>query len=216
MAISIGTNIQSLQAKRQLGLSTLRLSKVYERLSSGQRINRAADDAAGLSIADGLKVNRRIASVGIRNANDGISLISIADGALGEINEELNRMAELAEQSANGVFSNEQRSALNNEFQALGSEIERIAITTEFNDIALISSTQSISVQVGFDSKSTSQIVIDNVNGTLSALGLAINSPSISYSLIGTTVDASQSASRLALDAIVGAVGSLTSSRGRL
>ena len=98
MAITVGTNIASLQAQRRLSISTDLLGKTYERLSSGQRINRASDDAAGLAIADTLKADQRIANVAIRNANDGISTIAIADSALGQIGNVVSRLAELAEQ----------------------------------------------------------------------------------------------------------------------
>ena len=126
MGIGIATNIASLQAQRRLAQATEKLGNTYERLSSGQRINKASDDAAGLAIADSLRADQRVATVAIRNANDGISTIAIADGALGEVGNVLPRLAELSEQSANGVFSTTQRSALQNEFSALGSEIERI------------------------------------------------------------------------------------------
>src|SRR5689334_13595010 len=101
MAITLGSNIASLQAQRRLNTATDQLGKVYEQLSSGQRINRASDDAAGLAIADSLRANQRIATVAIRNANDGISTIAIADSALSEIGNVLSRLAELSEQSAN-------------------------------------------------------------------------------------------------------------------
>jgi flagellin len=217
MAISLGTNVQSLQARRQLDITSRKLVRTYERLSSGMRINRAADDAAGLAIAEGLRVDQRIASVAIRNANDGISLVAIADGAMSEIANILNRMAELSEQSANGVFSNEQRSALHNEFVALGSEVQRIAVTTEFNDLSLLSSNSNIVLQVGYDSASTAQVTIDNVTATLSALGLAhTGSAALSFSILGQTNEISQSAARLALDAVRAAIGSLSANRGRL
>lgn len=151
MSLTIGNNIVSLQAQRKLGQATDGLSGVYERLSSGQRINKAADDAAGLAIADSLRAQQKVASVAIRNANDGISTIAIADGALSEIGGVLSRLGELAEQSANGVFSATQRSALQNEFSALGSEIERIAMTTQFNGVKLLSGNAGMSLQVGFD-----------------------------------------------------------------
>lgn len=217
MAITIGTNIISLQAQRRLGQATNDLSATFERLSSGQRINRASDDAAGLAIADALRASQRIASVAMRNANDGISTISITDGALGEISSVLQRLGELAEQSANGVFSTQQRSALQNEFSALGSEIERIAVTTTFNGVNLLSAGNSITLQVGFDSQSSAQIQVNSVRGTLNALGLAnSNSSALSFSLNGTTIDAGQSASRLALDAVNSAIGSLAQTRGTL
>lgn len=217
MAITISTNIQSLNAQRRLAGSTDQLAKTYERLSSGFRINSASDDAAGLAIADTLRADQRIASVAIRNANDGISIISIADAALGQINDVVTRMAELAEQSANGVFSNTQRSALSNEFAALGSEIERIAMTTEFNGVKLLSGGNVVSLQVGFNSASTSQIIYSGVQATLQAMGLAgAGLSNLAYSIIGTTIESSQSASRFALDALRNAIGSLTSNRGTL
>jgi flagellin len=217
MALTIGSNIASLQAQRRLGRATDSLSAVYDRLSSGQRINKAADDAAGLAIADSLQAQQRVATVAIRNANDGISTVAIADGALSEIGGVLSRLAELAEQSANGVFSTTQRSALQNEFTALGSEIERIAVTTTFNGVRLLSGSSGVSLQVGFDSASTSQISITNVNGTLNALGLAANnSSSLTFSISGSTISDGQSASRLALDAVNAAISSLASTRGNL
>ena len=105
MPITINSNIASLQAQRRLGQASDQLQNVFQQLSSGQRINKASDDAAGLAIADSLKASGRIATVAIRNANDGISTIGIADGALNEVGNVLTRLAELAEQSANGTFS---------------------------------------------------------------------------------------------------------------
>lgn len=217
MAITIGNNIISLGAQRRLGIATDALSTSFERLSSGQRINKASDDAAGLAIADSLRADQRIATVGIRNANDGISTIAIADGALGQIGGTLSRLAELAEQSANGVFSTHQRSALQNEFSALASEIERIAVTTTFNGVRLLSGGQAITLQVGFNSASTSQIQITNVEGTLARLGLAlVNTSQMGFSISGISIDEGQSAARLALDAINGAISSLAQTRGNL
>ena len=217
MALTLGSNISSLKAQRTLGIVSDKLSQTYERLSSGQRINRASDDAAGLAIADALKANARVASVAVRNANDGISTIGIADSALGEVGNVLARLAELAEQSANGVFSTAQRSALQNEFTALGSEIERIAVTTEFNGVKLLSGGNVLVLQVGFNSGSTSQISYTGVQGTLQSLGLAsTGASSLSYSISGVTLSEGQSASRLALDAINAAIGSLASTRGVL
>ena len=217
MAITLGSNIASLQAQRRLGNATQKLGASYEKLSSGQRINKASDDAAGLAIADSLRANQRVASVAIRNANDGISTIAIADSALGEIGNVLSRLAELSQQSANGVFSVVQRSALSNEFVALGSEIERIAVTTEFNGVKLLSGNAAVVLQVGFNSTSTSQISYTGVQGTLAALGLAsANASSLTFSLNGATLTDGQSASRLALDAVNIAIQSLASTRGTL
>jgi flagellin len=217
MAVTVGSNIASLQAQRRLATATDSLSRTFERLSSGQRINRASDDAAGLAIADNLRAQARVGQVAIRNANDGISTIAIADSALGEIGNVLSRLAELAEQSANGVFSVVQRSALTNEFVALSSEIERIATVTEFNGVKLLSGNNNLVLQVGFNSGSLSQISFQGVQGTLQALGLATaGSSALTYSINGSTIADGQSASRLALDAINNAISSLASTRGTL
>jgi flagellin len=200
-----------------LSVASEKLGSTFEKLSSGQRINKASDDAAGLAIADALRASQRVASVAIRNANDGISTIAIADSALGEIGNVLSRLAELAEQSANGVFSTTQRSALQNEFTALGSEIERIAVTTEFNGVRLLSGNSQLVLQVGFNSQSTSQISYTGVQGTLAALGLAnANGSALSYSINGATIVEGQSASRATLDAVNSAISSLASTRGVL
>jgi flagellin len=215
--ITIGSNVQSLNAQRRLDTTSSSLQRVYERLSSGKRINRASDDGGGLTIADRLSADQRLASVAIRNVNDGISTISIADGALEQIGSVLLRLAELAEQSSSGIYSATQRSALDSEFSALGSEIERVATTTLFNGIALVSGGSSIAFQVGFNSTSTSQLTLQGINGTLQGIGLAATGSSVQvYSLNGTTSAAGASASLNALDAVNRALTSLTAIRGSL
>ena len=217
MAITVNTNIASLNAQRRLAVSTSGLTKSYERLSSGLRIVRASDDAAGLAIADSLRADQRIASVAIRNANDGISLISIADSALSEIGNVLTRMGELAEQAANGVLTTVQRSALDAEFSALASEVERIAVTTAFNGLNLLSGGGQVSLQIGFNSASTSQIAYSGVQGTLSSLGLSPDGTSnLTFSLNAGSTSGGQLAARSALDAVRNAISSLTTSRGTL
>ena len=217
MAVTLGSNIASFRAQRSLNLTTQRLSDVYQKLSSGQRINKASDDAAGLAIADSLRAQQRVATVAIRNSNDGVSAIAIADSALAEIGNTLSRLAELSEQSANGVFSTTQRSALSNEFVALSSEIERISFTTEFNGVKLISGAATLTLQVGFNSASTSQISFSGVSGSLQSLGLAAaGSSELIYSLNGGSIELGQSASRAALDAINTAIASLAQTRGTL
>lgn len=217
MTLNIRTNISSLAAQRNLYDSTDRLRTAYERLSSGLRINRAKDDAAGLAIAESLKADARIASVGIRNANDGISIVAITDGAINQITSVLSRLAELAQQSANGVYSNAQRSALQLEFTALMSEMERIAVTTEFNGLKLLSGGGQVSFQIGFDGTSVSQVTYSGVQATLAALGLAQIGTSIhTYSITGATDIESQSAARAAIDAIKIAITSVTRQRGTL
>jgi len=217
MAINIRTNVASLTAQRSLDSTTGGLNTAFERLSSGLRINRARDDAAGLAIAESLKSDSKIASVGIRNANDGISIIAIADQAIGQIGEVLSRLAELAQQSANGVYGNVQRSALQNEFTALTSEIERIAYTTEFNGLRLLSGGGQVTFQVGFNGSSLSQVDYSGVQTTLASLGLASPGTSnVSVSIVAATEAEAQSAARLALDAINRAITSVTRNRGSL
>ncbi len=216
MSLTISSNIASLNAQRRLNSTTSTLQKSYERLSSGLRITRASDDAAGLAIADTLRSDTKIASTAIRNANDGVSLISIADGALSEIGNVLSRLAELAEQSANGVLSVKQRSALQNEFSALGSEITRIAATTTFNGINLLSGGSEISLQVGFDGTANSRISFSGVEGTLKSLGLATTGDTLSFSINAGTTETGQAAARTALDKVRLAISSLTTNRGTL
>jgi len=211
MPITLGSNIVSLQAQRRLAEASLRLSDVFEKLSSGQRINKASDDAAGLAIADSLRADQRLASVAIRNANDGVSVVAIADGALAQISAVLTRMAELAEQSANGVFSDDQRSALQNEFVALGSEIQRIADTTTFNGVKLLSGTSTITLQIGLDNSLDSRLTISNVQAQLQNIGLA-DSGSKQLNRAVSTQDAAQTA----LDTVKAAISSISSIRGSL
>lgn len=151
MAVRIGSNIASLNAQRRLSDATTALGSVFERLSSGMRINRASDDAAGLAISSSLNANGRIASVAIRNISDGQSMLSIADGALEQQGGILMRMRELAEQSANGTYSTGQRKALNTEFETIRDEFYRISSTAIFNGRRLIdgNSSSTFGLQVG-------------------------------------------------------------------
>ena len=217
MALTVNTNIASLNAQRRLNSSTVELRQTFEKLSSGLRIVRAKDDAAGLAIADALRADGRIASVAIRNANDGISLVSIADGALDQMSSVLTRMAQLSEQAANGTLGSSQRSALGQEFSALASEIQRIAETTTFNGLLLLSGGAQVSLQVGFDSSKNSQIAFSGVDGTLESIGLATKGTNnLIFSLNGSTTVLAQESARSALDAVKLAISSLTTSRGTL
>jgi flagellin len=217
MGLGLRTNLISLDSQRYLKQTTGRLAQAFERLSSGLRVNRSSDDAAGLGIAEVLRSDSRVASVSIRNANDGISMISIADGALGQISNILNRMMELAQQSATGTYGNAQRSALQAEYLALSSELERIAVVTEFNGYKLLSAGDSISFQVGFDGSSISSVGFSGVQATLAQLGLAETGSSVPmYSLIGGTDLDSLSAARLTVGALQEALYGLNRSRGAL
>lgn len=217
MGFGSGLNISSIRTQRQINITTGRLNQAYERLSSGLRVSRSKDDAAGLAVAMKLRSDARVASVSARNANDGISIISIADQATGQINDVLIRLAEIAEQAANGTNTNDQRSALQNEFGALMEEIERIAHTTEFNGLYLLSSTEALTFQVGFDGSSLSGITYSGIQATLASMGLAdVGSSNPTFSVLAATDIESRSAALLALEAIQGAIGSVTRSRGTL
>src|SRR6056297_2335458 len=133
MALTINTNVASLNAQRNLGASQADLNKSMQRLSSGLRINSAKDDAAGLAISDRMTAQIRGLNQASRNANDGISLAQTAEGALQESTNILQRMRELAVQSANDTNSASDRASLNDEVTQLKAELDRIAETTEFN-----------------------------------------------------------------------------------
>ncbi len=138
MAISIHTNLMAGNAARTLGSHYNRLSKSVQRLSSGLRINSAADDAAGLAIRELMRADVSTLNQGIRNANDAISMIQTADGALAVIDEKLIRMKELAEQAATGTYNSTQRLIIHSEYVAMANEIDRIAMATDFNGIHLL------------------------------------------------------------------------------
>jgi flagellin len=165
VAIKLGSNIPSLRAQRELNKGTAALSKAYERLSSGLRINSPSDDAAGLALASSLVMDSHILKQAIRNVNDGISLLNIADAATTELTSIVQRIRELAEQASNGTYSSEQRQALNTEAQALADEYQRIASTTKFNGMALFDgSLQAVSMQAG---SGDSAIITGSLGGIL-------------------------------------------------
>ena len=138
MALIINHNLMSMNAANNLQFSYNRLSKSTERLSSGLRINSAADDAAGLAIRELMRSDIRVLNQGIRNAQDAISMIQTADGALSVIDEKLIRMKELAEQAATGTYTSTQRLMIESEYQQMASEISRIANATDFNGLKLL------------------------------------------------------------------------------
>jgi flagellin len=204
MSLTIATNVPSLTAQRHLSESGDALKKSLERLSSGLRINSASDDAAGLAIADRLRSDVRIATQAIRNANDGISAISIGEQALGKSGDILARLSELASQSATGTVSDSQRSAIQEEFTALVSEIDRISNTTSFNGVNLLSAGTSVGLQVGLDATSDSRLSFNTVDGSSSGVGLS--------GVAVSTAAAAQSA----LGAIGSAIATVASRRGSL
>ena len=138
MSLVINHNMMAMNAARNLGNSYSNLSASVRRLSSGLRVNTAADDAAGLAIRELMRAEIAGINQGVRNANDAISLIQTADGALGIIDEKLVRMKELAEQAATGTYNSDQRLMIESEYQAMASEITRIANATDFNGVHLL------------------------------------------------------------------------------
>ncbi|MBI4509593.1 MAG: flagellin FliC [Deltaproteobacteria bacterium] len=185
MAISLVTNVETVAVLRNLDKTQRGLSSNIGRLSSGLRINKAGDDAAGLAISETLKAQIRGLAQAQRNAQDGVSMIQVAEGALNEIHGALSRMRELAVQSANATQDDTTRGYLNNEFQALVSEIDRIGNVTDFNGRKLLNTTASFAFQVGvFACTAENQIsvTVDDVN--VSSIGTTtyrIGSTSISH-----------------------------------
>ena len=164
MAQIINTNLPSLNAQRNLSTTNGQLAQAIQRLSSGLRVNSAKDDAAGLAIAERMNAQVRGMNVAQRNANDGISMSQTAESALGKIGDMLQRMRELAVQSANATNSTSDRAALQNEFAQLQAEITRTANTTQFNGQSILTGTAAFQFQVGANATSNDQVSITGVN----------------------------------------------------
>lgn len=209
MALIVNNNIASINAQRNLGVSTAQLEGSVARLSSGLRITRAADDAAGLGISETLRAQIRSINQAVRNANDGISLLQIADGGAEGIGNLLARMRELAEQSASGILGSNERSFLDQEFVALRSEIDRISAVTEFNNVKLLSGTgnDSLSIQIGFRSSANDTL-------TLSLKDLDTGRLTLSSVNVSTAANAVSALSNI--DSAISAVASARANIGSL
>ena len=172
VAVTIGSNINSFKAVRSLDSSTRDLSSVYERLSSGQKINRASDDAAGLAVSSSLNAKSRIYSQGIRNVNDGLSMLSIAEGALGSLRDIVTRVSELSEQAASGTYSYKQRVELDREADSLLKEYNRIIQSTSFNGMKILDGSQEkIYLQHGIGSEQITGVAVANEIGNAAGDG---------------------------------------------
>lgn len=172
MAINVNTNVSAMTAQRHLNGATENLNKSMERLSSGYKINSAKDDAAGLQISNRLTSQSRGLDMAVRNANDGISIAQTAEGAMNESTNILQRMRDLSLQSANGSNSANERRAINEEVQALNSELNRIAETTSFGGNRLLNgSFGSQSFQIGADSGEAVQLTIGNLRSDTASMG---------------------------------------------
>lgn len=178
MGLTINTNIASLQSQMSLNNSSQALQNNQQRLATGLRINSAADDAAGLTITDGMTSQIRGMNQAVRNANDGISMAQTAEGGVGEITEMLQRMRDLAVQAANETNTDDDLKALHQEFSELQDEISRVAEATKFNEKSLLIGTAAnshsgtIKIQVGPNTTSSDSITLNlDTDMTASAIG---------------------------------------------
>jgi len=214
LALRIFNNLVSYSAQRLLGENNNKLSQVFSRISSGQRIQKSSDDSAGLMTSVSLKSDVRTLRQGVRNLNEGISLLNVVDGAINEEVSILIRMRELSQQSATGTIGATERQSTNLEFDAMRTELNRISKTTEYNGIKLLdgslssAASEHISIQFGLDSKADNNININRaVNVTsLTALSLNLNALSI----------ATQDGAIKANEALQVTMNSLNKIRGRL
>jgi flagellin len=205
MALRINSNLSALNAQRGLSSVSGRLERNFQRLSTGLRITSAADDAAGLGISERLRAQIASLSQAQRNANDGISLTQTAEGSLNEVSNILIRMRELATAAANGTVSDSDKATLNSEFTDLINEVDRIAQSSDFNNVKLLDgSTTSITFQVGAGVTANDTIAVSLTSSLGSDLGI-------------TSLDISSAgSSTTAITAIDSAIDSVSATRGRL
>ena len=209
MGLRVNTNVTSINAQRNLSAVTDRLSGNYRKLSTGLRISTASDDAAGLAISERLRSQVRSLEQAKRNANDGISFVQTAEGALNEVSSILVRLRELAVQSSNGSVSNADKNTLNEEFTSLISEVNRIGSSTEFNGIKLLDGSSSVvNFQVGFGTTAG----IDTLQVSLSAaLSTSLSLNSLDIGSGGTTTTAITN-----IDTAINTISSLRGSLGAI
>lgn len=191
MALVVNTNVQSLNAQRNLDVNQAGLATVFQRLSSGLRVNTARDDAAGLAVSEGIRAFVNGSNVGIRNANDGISLANTAEAALGQVTNNLQRIREIAVQAANGTISDTQRTNLSAETAQLATEITRIIQNTSFNGNQLLSGGTNLVFQIGAQSGTTDQLTVtaqqlSAVANNISAGAGLTSSQAVASATIGT------------------------------
>jgi flagellin len=179
MALVVNTNVSALNAQRNLETSSINLNRALQRLSSGLRVNNAADDAAGLAISTRLGAQIRGLNQAIRNANDGVSILQTAEGALSEITNIVTRVKELSVQSANGTNSSSDRNSLNSELQSLISEVTRIATQTKFGATAILDGSFSAAFQVGTEAGQTVSATVANYKA--SALAGSVASQTLGF-----------------------------------
>jgi flagellin len=196
MSLRINNNVEAFNAHRQLVGTSSNAAKSMERLSSGYRINRAADDAAGLAISEKLRGQIRGLAQAQRNAQDGVSLVQTAEGSLNEVHSMLQRVRELAVQYQNGTLSTSDKAAITAEATQLASEIERIGSSADFNGIKLLNASTTVSFQVGANDNDTISVTTESLGGKVGS------------------IDVSQTDAISAIDAAIGNVSTLRSTFG--
>ena len=216
MALIVNTNIASLNAQRNLSTSNAALSLSLQRLSSGLRVNSAKDDAAGMAVAESITSGVRGNTQAIRNANDGISVGQTAEGALGQVANNLQRIREISVQAANGSISDSNRSQLQKEVDQLTQEISRIVQTTEFNGTKLLSGAATITFQIGYSGSADNQVSISTTDlAQAGSAGLISFSGSLTATgTINVTTSGGASAALSQLDADIAQVANLRSTYG--
>jgi flagellin len=207
MGLSVYNNVEAMNAHRLLSNTNSQLSKSMERLSSGLRINRAADDAAGLAVSEGMRSQIRGMNVASRNAQDGVSMVQVADGALSNVGDMLQRVRDLAVQASNGTLTDQQRGNLDTEVQQVLTEIGKTGTDTEFNGLKILAGSvataaSAVTLQVGANANQNIAFVI----ATVSASDLGISG-------IAVSTAASASAAIASLDA---AINTVTTNRANL
>ena len=212
MALSVRSNLAALGATSQLNRTQSLLTKSLERISSGLRINTAADDAAGLSVATSMESDNKSIKQAMRNTNDGISMIQTAEGGANEVYNILTRMRELAVQSSNQTYSSTDRNQMSIEFNALRKEIKRITTTANFNSVSVLNSTKTLTFQIGIHSNSDNRFSMVLASVNLSIGALAISSGTVSLGGATSLVTAANSA----ITAIDTALVSVNNSRAHL
>jgi flagellin len=185
MTLVINTNVASINAQRYLSTNTMQLNKSMERLASGYRINKGADDSAGLQISETLRAQIRGSQKALDNVQDGTNVLNIMDGAMAQITENIQRMRELAVQAANDTLASTQRTAIKNEIDELSKDITRISDATEYNGVKLLNGTQSnFFVQVGANANNTVDRIdmasSGNVFADIDATALSVNNLTVS------------------------------------
>jgi flagellin len=207
MGLRIQNNVEAFNAHRQLTGTSTKAAKAMEKLSSGYRVNRAADDAAGLAISEKMRGQIGGLAQAQRNANDAISLVQTAEGALNEVHSMLQRVRDLRVQYDSGTLSTDDKAAIESEVKALGTEISDITTKTEFNDINLLSSASALSFQVGANSGETISVAAVTLSAAIGTAGTGGLSEIIAFSGGATGF------SGVSLDALDNAIKNVSSKR---